>query len=97
MMKKTGEIVSLLILIVVYALLSFRYFPDQPAETFYATLMHLLSTIPFVLGITFIVSVLFQKLAKERLPWERVLRIFLGISIFVEFIYGLYDYLSRAV
>lgn len=81
----------------VFLLLSFRYFPDRPAESFYATVKHLLSTIPFVFGLTLIGFSLFKKLTGEQLPWNRLLRIFLGFGIFVEFIYGMYDYLSKAV
>lgn len=56
------------------------------------TLLHLFSVAPISLGATLIIVALLQRLAGDRLPVNRIIRVFLLVAIFLEFILGLSHY-----
>lgn len=92
---KTKEKITLAVLCIIYLLVSMRYFPGRPVDTAVATLRHLLSSVPIAIGLTiFSVSIL-QKMVGEKLPYDRIARIYLAFGLIAEFFYALYDYTSR--
>lgn len=95
-MDKMRRILSLLLLSALYLLASYRYFPGRPLDSLQATGLHLLRSAPFTAGLTLFTVSLVQRLAKERLPWPRVFRFFLVISLCYEFFFALYHYLGTA-
>ena len=94
-MMQRNEKIFIAVLTLVYLLCSFRYYPGRPVESIYSTLEHFFRVSPFNVGITLLLTGLFQKLSGDRLSWDRVLRIFLTIGITTEFLFGLNDYLTR--
>lgn len=93
-MKKGREIIAISVMGLVYAVFSVRYFPGRPVATLTETSRHLLSTIPFVLGLALVSLSVFKRLTGERPSFFFSARIFLTIGIFIEFFYGLYMYLG---
>lgn len=93
---RTRQIVSLGLLVIFYLLCSLRFFPDRLADTLIETLIHILSVAPFTIGLTLVLLSVLQRLAGERLPLDRALRIFLTLGILFEIFYGLYNYLNLA-
>ena len=90
--QKIWEQISLAVLVVVYLLASVRYFPGQAMHSMVETLIHVLSVAPINLGATLVIVAVLQRLAKERLPFSRSLRLFLVVAICLEFILGLAHY-----
>ncbi len=93
--QSTREKVTLLLLTTFFLLCSFRYFPDQPARSFIETLIHMLTVAPFTVGATLIFVSAFHRMTGDRLPWDRIFRIFLTFGILVELFFGIY-YLKLA-
>ncbi|MBC8316586.1 MAG: inner-membrane translocator [Desulfobulbaceae bacterium] len=94
---KTREKIILAVLCAIYLLVSLRYFPGRPVDTIIETLRHLLSSIPIAIGMTIISVSVLQKIVGEKLPYDRIARIYLTFGLIAEFFYALYDYTSRAV
>lgn len=92
---KTKEKITLILLGIVYLLMSLRYFPGRWADTAVATLNHLLSAVPITIGLTLLIVSIFQKIVGARLPYDRVVRIYLFFGIIVEFFYGLSNYATQ--
>lgn len=60
------------------------------------TVMQLLTTLPYCLGFTFITVRLIQYLHHgKQIPWDRTLRIFFTMGIFLGFFFGLYEYAEQ--
>jgi|SRR3989339_382442 len=95
-LQNAKEIASLTMLVIFYLLCSFRYFPDRLNDSLVETLIHMLSIAPFTGGLTLVLVTVLQRLAGERLPIDRAVRIFLTLGILVEIFYGLYNYLDLA-
>ncbi len=93
-MKNIKEKLSFCLLIAVYLVVSYRYFPDRLTDSLYHTLKHMLSVAPFTFGITLVVSAIFHKATGQRLPWDRAARIFFTIGIIIELFFGIHNYLS---
>ncbi|MCK5227976.1 MAG: inner-membrane translocator [Desulfobulbaceae bacterium] len=93
-MKTVKEKITLVVLIVIYLLCSMRYFPGRSVDTLIETLKHILSVAPYNIGVTLLAVTVYRKLLGERLPWDRVARIFLTAGIVLEFFFGLYHYLG---
>ena len=93
-MKKIQEKIALFVLTGVYVLFAGRYFPGRLQESLVATGMHLLVAVPIVTGVTILVVSVLQRMGDGRLPWDRILRIFLTFGIIFEFFFGLYHYLA---
>lgn len=95
-MSTIRQSVSFFLLLLVYLLASFRYFPGRPVDSLQATGLHLLRSVPFTVGLTLVGVSLFQRLAREKLSWPRIIRFFLTISLGYEFLFALYHYLGMA-
>lgn len=54
------------------------------------TLMALLNTLPYEIGITYLVTLFIRRTTGQRPPWDRILRIFFTVGILFGLIYGLY-------
>lgn len=96
-MNKKREWAVLGFMVFCYGLLSIRYFPAQPGKTIFETVSHVFSIAPVTLGATLVIVSLLQKAAGERLPWIRVGRIFLTVSLCVEILIGLSLHFQGAV
>lgn len=94
--RRLREIITLCLLVIFYLLCSFRFFPDRLTDSLVETLIHILSVAPFTVGLTLILVSVLQRLAGERLPFDRVFRVFLTLGILFEIFYGLYNYLNLA-
>ena len=93
-MSKLRERISLVILAAVYFLCSFRYYAGDWPRSLAASLVHLLDTVPYAIGLAILIVVFLQKVLAGRLPWDRIIRIYLTIGIIIEFFFGLHDYLT---
>ncbi|MEJ2689801.1 MAG: hypothetical protein P8130_07600 [Deltaproteobacteria bacterium] len=85
---------GLVVLSLVYLLCALRYFPGRPVDTLLATVEHILASVPFAVGLTLVFVSLFTKTAGRRPSKLFLARLFLTISICIEFFYGLYNYLA---
>ncbi|MCK5437678.1 MAG: hypothetical protein KAI90_06670 [Desulfobulbaceae bacterium] len=93
---KNRERITLVLLVVALALFCpVRYHPGQLALTVVETLNETLPLASFVTGATICIVYFVQKVIGERLPWNRILRIFLVTGISIELFYALYHFLSR--
>ena len=94
-MDNARRIVGFALLLALYLLASFRYFPGRPLDSLAATGLHLLRSAPFTVGLTLVTVSMVQRVAKEPLPWPRRFRFFLTISLCYEFLFALYHYLGQ--
>jgi len=88
--------ISLGLVICVYLLFNLRYSPESFVVTGKSTLMQLLVTAPFVVGLTILVVSFVQRSTGERLPWDRIARIYCTLGIIIGFFYALNEYWLRA-
>jgi hypothetical protein len=95
-MHKFKENISLLLVILVYLLFNLRYTPESLSDSFKSTLIQLLTTAPFVVGLTILVVSFMQRSTGERLPWDRIIRIYCTLGIIIGFFYGLNEYWLKA-
>lgn len=95
-MDNVRRIVGFVLLLALYLLASFRYFPGRSLDSLTATGLHLLRSVPFTVGLTLVAVSTVQRMAKEPLPWSRRIRFFLTISLCYEFLFALYHYLGGA-
>ncbi len=93
-MKKLQEKIALAAMTAVYLLCVARYFPGRVRESLVATGSHLLVAGPVAVGGTILLVAVLQRLGDGRLPWDRVLRIFLTFGIIFELFFGIYHYLA---
>ena len=93
-MKKLKEKLTLAAMTVVYLLSVVRYFPGRFRESLLATGSHFLVAGPVAIGGTILIVSVLQRLGDGRLPWDRILRIFLTFGIIFELFFGLYHYLA---
>ena len=91
-MQKIREQISLVVMVVVYLLASVRYFPGRVMHSIVETMLHILAVAPISLGATLLIVAVLQRLVKERLLFNRTLRLFLMVAICLEFILGLAHY-----
>ena len=94
-MKNIRKIFSIGLLVAIYLLCSVRYYHGNVSKTVLETLIHLLTVAPFIIGGTLVLVSIIRKIAGERLAWEAVIRIYLTVGIFVEFIIGIYHYVNK--
>lgn len=92
MEKKLKESISLGIISLVYLICSIRYYPGNIPKTLLESIMQILAVAPLTIGGTFVIVSLLQRSMGAKIPWDRILRIFLTIGIIVEFIYGIYNH-----
>lgn len=93
---KIRESLSLALLAAIYLAGSVRYFPGNAGKTVVETLVQILSVAPLPAGATILLVSFMQRRAGQRMPWDRMLRIYLTLGLMVELLYGLHDYLGRA-
>lgn len=75
-----------------YLLFNLRLGGDATA-TIKATGWQLLSTAPYVAGLTYVIIAFLQYMAGgEKLPWDRRLRIFFALGIFAGLLMAIYEY-----
>ena len=91
----TKEKVTLFLLIFVYLLVCVRYFPNRPMDTLSATMSHLLDSVPYIIALTVVVVSVMQKVMGEKLPKNRIARIYLTFGLIAEFFFGMYHYLNQ--
>lgn len=84
----------LFVMTAVYLLCVVRYFPGRLHDSLLATGAHLLTAAPVTVGATILAVSVLQRMGEGRLPWDRVLRVYLTFGIIVEFFFGLYFYLA---
>ncbi len=62
------------------------------------TFLHMLRTMPLVIGITIIIVAFLQYMANGRkMPWDRRLRIFFAIGIMTGLLYGIYEHAGVSI
>lgn len=88
--------ISLAAVIIAYLLFNFRYSPESFVYSIKSTLVQLLTTAPFVVGLTILVVSFMQRSTGERLLWDRVVRIYCTLGIIIGFFYALNEYWLRA-
>ena len=91
-MSKIGNNFYLAAVIAVYLLFNFRYAPDSLIASIKATLMQLLTTAPYVAGLTILLVSVINKMAGDRLPRDRIIRIYCTIGIFIGFFFAMSEY-----
>ena len=84
------------LVICVYVLFNLRYTPESLVTTIRSTLVQLLVTAPFVVGLTILVVSFMQRSTGARLPWDRITRIYCTLGIIIGFFYALSEYWLRA-
>lgn len=92
MTNKSRETLTLIILTVIYLLCIVRYFPGRPMDTLMETLSHFLSVGFYGMGLTLVLVSFLKRISGERLPWDRVARLYLTFGLFIEFFCGMYNY-----
>jgi hypothetical protein len=95
-MQKLKKFFSLFLVILAYLLFNLRFAPENLKHSFTSTLVQLLTTAPFVAGLTILVVSFIQRSTGERLPWDRIIRIYCTIGIIIGFFYGLSEYWLKA-
>jgi hypothetical protein len=84
--------ISLALVICGYLLFNLRYSSESLAASIKSTLTQLLTTAPFVVGLTILVVSFIQRSTGERLPWDRIARIYCTLGIIIGFFYALNEY-----
>ena len=87
--------ISLVAVIITYLFFNFRYSPESFVGSIKSTLVQLLLTSPFVVGLTILVVSFMKRSTGERLPWDRVARIYCTLGIIIGFFYALNEYWLR--
>ncbi len=76
----------------IYLLFNLRVGPDMAASV-KATLWQILTTAPYVAGLTYVLIAFVQYMAGgEKLPWDRRLRMFFALGILAGLFLGIYEY-----
>ena len=88
--------ISLGLVICVYLLFNLRYAPESLVTTVKSTLTQLLITAPFVVGLTILGVSFMQRSTGERLPWDRIVRIYCTLGSMIGLVYALSEYWLRA-
>lgn len=66
-------------------------------EMMAGTVMQLLTTAPYCIGFTYILTQIISYLHHgKKLAWDRVARIFFAVGIFFGFFFGLYEHAEQA-
>jgi hypothetical protein len=94
-MKEINNIVSLLLLAGVYLLCSMRYFPGNAMKTALETALQIVTIAPLPGGATLVLVSFLQRSAGQKMPWDRMVRIYLTLGVMVEFLFGVHNYLGQ--
>ena len=91
-MKNIREKITFYLSGCLYLLFNIRVY-NTPLESLKATLWQLLQTMPFIVGITWMIIVFLQYMANgQKMPWDRRVRLFFAIGIMAALLYGIYEY-----
>lgn len=96
-MKELKKSLSLLVMAGVYGLFSLRYFPGNAMKTLLETLLQIVSLAPLPGGATILLVSFLQRSAGQKMPWDRIVRIYLTLGIMLEMFLGFYDYYLKAL
>jgi len=91
-MNKLTNFFSLAAVIIVYLFFNFRYAPGSWIASIKATSMQLMTTAPYVAGLTILLVSVMQKMSGERLPWDRIVRIYCTLGILIGFFFALSEF-----
>lgn len=93
-MKTLYEKITFILTALAYILFHLALSPVQDAGyriDLRGTLTALMNTLPFEIGLTYIVVVFIRRISDgKRPPWDRILRIFFTIGLLFGLIYNLY-------
>jgi len=84
--------VSLALVICAYLFFNFRYSSGSLTASLKSSMIQLLTTAPFVIGLTILVVSFMQRSTGEKLPWDRIIRIYCTLGIIIGFFYALNEY-----
>ena len=88
-MKTWKEKFTFMLTAIAYVLFHLGKMPDTGSIVM-GTLTALASTLPFEIGLTYMVVIFVRRTSGERPPWDRILRIFFTIGILFGLVYNLY-------
>ncbi|MBW2485232.1 MAG: hypothetical protein JRF05_07735 [Deltaproteobacteria bacterium] len=91
-MSDFNKNISLALVVCGYLLFNLRYSPESLGTTMKSTLIQLLITAPFVVGLTILVVSFIKRSTGEKLPWDRIARIYCTLGIIIGFFYALNEY-----
>lgn len=94
-MKETRNVLSLLVLAGVYFMCSLRYFPGNILKTAVETALQIVTIAPIAGGATLVLVNFLQRSAGQKMPWDRMARIYLTLGVMVEILFGVHDYLGK--
>jgi hypothetical protein len=94
-MKEVNKYISLLVLAGVYLLCSLRYFPGNWLKTVVESVLQIITIAPLPGGATLVLVGFLQRSAGDKMPWDRMVRIYLTIGVVVEVLFGVHDYLGQ--
>lgn len=91
-MHPIKEKITLAIIACVYLLFNLRPSSDI-LVTARSTLYQIVTTAPYVAGVTCIIVATLQYMANgEKVPWDRRFRLFFTIGIIAGFVYAIFEY-----
>lgn len=94
-MKERSNLWPLLLLAGVYIVFSLRYFPGDALKTLVETVLQIVTIAPIPGGATLVLVNFLQRSAGDKMPWDRMVRIYLTLGVMVEILFGVYDYLGQ--
>lgn len=94
-MNERKKWLSLSLLGGVYLLCSLRYFPGNVWKTAVETALQLVTIAPLPGGATLVLVNFLQRSAGQKMPWDRMVRIYLTLGLMIEILIGAYVYLGQ--
>lgn len=94
-MKEKSNVLPLLLLAGVYFGCSTRYFPGNGMKTAVETLLQIVTIAPLPGGATLLLVNFLQRSVGQKMPWDRIARIYLTLGVVVEILFGVHDYLGQ--
>jgi len=94
-MKEMKNVLSLLFLMGFYLACSMRYFPGNILKTAVETALQIVTIAPLPGGATLVLVNFLQRSAGQKMPWDRMARIYLTLGVMVEILFGIHDYLGK--
>ncbi len=89
------EIFSLTVLTAVYLIFHYRYMPGDISKSVIETVFQLLTTAPLAVGFTILLVSFLQRMHDEKVPWDRIIRLYLTFGIIIGFLFALNEYWER--
>jgi len=86
------EKVSLAATAAVYLLFNLRLSPAGLLDSLAATGWQILSTAPYAAGLTFLIVSLLQRISEEKMPRDRILRLFFTVGIVLGLLFAMNEY-----